>query len=168
MAVTGLWVSGATPLTARIPTKGEYSKCALGGFGIEFRISSMQQIQPIVDFIATLHCELQNAATMTQAIQDLDLKISQLQARKAKLIARETIAQRRTRTRQCIIVGAWVLENRPLWADEVKTALTRRQDRECFGLTEEPVSVVGQGGKGMVTGEQSFSPTVPVVVDFLL
>ena len=104
---------------------------------------------------------------MTQSIQDLDLKISQLQARKAQLTARETAAQRKARTRQAIIIGAWVLENRPSVAEEAKSALTRKQDRECFGLAEEPMSVVGQGGKGMVTGEQSL-PTVPVIVDFLL
>lgn len=136
---------GALPLTARIPAKWEYSKCALGGFGIEFRISSMQQIQPIVDFIATLHCELQNAATMTQAIQDLDLKISQLQARKAQLTARGNAAQRKARTRQAIIIGAWILENRPSVAEEAKNALTRKQDRACFGLAEEPG--VGRGSR---------------------
>ena len=105
---------------------------------------------------------------MNQAIQDLDLKISQLQARKAKLAARETAAQRKTRTRQAIIIGSWILENRPSVAEEAKNALTRKQDRECFGLAAGPVSVVDRGGKGMVTGEQSFSPTVPVSVDFVL
>ena len=105
---------------------------------------------------------------MIQAIQDLDLKISQLQARKAKLTARENSVQRKARTRQAIIIGAWVLENRPSVAEEAKSALTRKQDRECFGLATGPMSVVDRGGKGMVTGDESFSPRVPVIVDFVL
>ncbi len=75
---------------------------------------------------------------MPQGIDSIDKQIEQLKARRHKLLARETATQRKERTRQAIVVGSWIIEHRPQWADEVRRSLVRPQDRAVFGLS--PVS----------------------------
>ena len=74
---------------------------------------------------------------MAQRIEDLDKRIEQLRARRQKLVARESVKARSLRTRQAVIIGTWIMGNRPELAEEVVRQLTRPQDRAAFGL-EEP------------------------------
>lgn len=68
-----------------------------------------------------------------RTIAELDKKLEQLKARKAQLLARESTTQRRLRTRQAIILGGWLLANRPEIVEEVKAHLVRPQDLSAFG-----------------------------------
>ena len=68
-----------------------------------------------------------------RTIEELDKKLEQLKARKAQLLARESTTQRRVRTRQAIILGGWLLANRPEIVEEVKAQLVRPQDLSAFG-----------------------------------
>lgn len=68
-----------------------------------------------------------------RTIAELDKKLEQLKARKAQLLARESTTQRRQRTRQAIILGGWLLTNRPEIVEEVKAQLVRPQDLSAFG-----------------------------------
>lgn len=67
-----------------------------------------------------------------RTIEELDRKLEQLKARKAQLLARESSTQRRLRTRQAIILGGWLLANRPEIVEEVKAQLVRPQDLSAF------------------------------------
>lgn len=68
-----------------------------------------------------------------QTIAELDRRLDQLRMRKAELVARENATLRRTRTRQAVILGTWMLSNRPEWVEEVKSMLNRPQDLAVFG-----------------------------------
>ena len=68
-----------------------------------------------------------------RTIAELDKKLEQLKARKAQLLVRESTTQRRLRTRQAIILGGWLLANRPEIVEEVKAQLMRPQDLSAFG-----------------------------------
>ena len=68
-----------------------------------------------------------------RTIAELDKKLEQLKARKAQLLVRESTTQRRLRTRQAIILGGWLLANRPEIVEEVKAQLVRPQDLSAFG-----------------------------------
>lgn len=74
-----------------------------------------------------------------QTIAELDKRLEQLRLRKAKLVAREGATQRRIRTRQAVILGAWMLSHRPDWVAEAKSLLDRPQDLAVFGCA--PVTV---------------------------
>lgn len=82
---------------------------------------------------------------MHQTIQDLDEKIAQLKARKAQLAAQKNAAERKSRLRKIIILGAWVLENKPSIVADCKVSLHRPQDRRAFGMPE--IAIPSTGGE---------------------
>jgi hypothetical protein len=67
-------------------------------------------------------------------IEIIDRRLEQLKARRSQLLARENAALRRLRTRQAIILGTWLLSERPDVVDLIKTRLVRPQDRQAFDL----------------------------------
>jgi hypothetical protein len=74
---------------------------------------------------------------MSRNIEDLDKRIDQLRARRQKLVARESVKARSLRTRQAVIIGTWIMGNRPELAEEVVGQLTRPQDLQAFGRTPQ-------------------------------
>lgn len=64
----------------------------------------------------------------------LELKIKQLKARHAKLLAHENSIERAKRTRQAIIIGSWLMANDPQRVEQIIAGLTRDQDRSAFDL----------------------------------
>jgi len=71
---------------------------------------------------------------MAKTIAELDQEIKQLQARKQKLATLEAAAERKRLERQKIILGGWLMSQRPDMVEHIKGALTRPQDRAAFGL----------------------------------
>lgn len=71
---------------------------------------------------------------MARTVADIDKEIEQLRARRATLVAKESDAERRIRTRQAAILGGWLLANDPALVETIKNKLTRDQDRNAFGL----------------------------------
>lgn len=76
-----------------------------------------------------------------QTIAELDKRLEQLRLRKAKLVAREGATQRRIRTRQAVILGAWMLSHRPAWVEEAKSLLDRPHDLAVFGCAPAVVDI---------------------------
>lgn len=52
--------------------------------------------------------------------------------------ARESKARRAAETRQKIIIGGWVMKNRPELVEEVKKSLSRPVDLAAFQVKETP------------------------------
>lgn len=71
---------------------------------------------------------------MAKTIAELDQEIKQLQARKQKLATLEAAAERKRLERQKIIIGGWLMSQRPDLVSEIVGQLTRPQDRAAFGL----------------------------------
>ena len=71
---------------------------------------------------------------MAKTIAELDQEIKQLQARKQKLATLEAAAERKRLERQKIILGGWLMSQRPDLVSEIVGQLTRPQDRALFGL----------------------------------
>jgi len=68
--------------------------------------------------------------------QAISQKISQLQNQLDQELARESEAERKLRSRQAIILGTWLMKNKPERALEIANqALRRPQDRAAFGLS---------------------------------
>lgn len=89
---------------------------------------------------------------MSTNLENLTKRIEQLSARKSQLVALENRSLRKIKTRQAIIIGAWVLQNRPRWADEIKGEITRRQDLAAFGIIEVPLPAGFRNARGGVPG----------------
>jgi hypothetical protein len=70
-------------------------------------------------------------------LDEIDKRIEQLRKRKQKLLARESVKARSLLTRQSVILGNWLMSNRPDLVEQIKAQLTKPQDRAPFGL-EEP------------------------------
>ena len=70
---------------------------------------------------------------MAKTIAELDQEIKQLQARKQKLATLEAAAERKRLERQKIILGGWLMSQRPDLVSEIVGQLTRPQDRALFG-----------------------------------
>lgn len=67
--------------------------------------------------------------------QAISQKIAQLQNQLDQELARESEAERKLRSRQAIILGSWLMANKPERALEIANqALRRPQDRAAFGL----------------------------------
>lgn len=64
----------------------------------------------------------------------IQLKINQLKAQHAKLIARDSAKERAHRTRQAVIIGTWVMANDPALTAKIVAGLTRDQDKLAFGV----------------------------------
>lgn len=64
----------------------------------------------------------------------LELKIKQLKARHAKLLARESSIERAKRTRQAVIIGSWLMANDPQRVQQIIAGLTRDQDKAAFDI----------------------------------
>lgn len=70
----------------------------------------------------------------SNTLANIDSKLEQLREQRNQLVARESHAKRKLRTRQMIIIGAWVLNKHPEWVLPIAKLQERRQDREAFGL----------------------------------
>jgi hypothetical protein len=68
------------------------------------------------------------------SIESIDLKLQQLKNRRAQLLARQSVAERKRSTRQAIIVGKWLMARKPEIVEAISKALERDQDRAAFGL----------------------------------
>ena len=71
---------------------------------------------------------------MPRTVTDIDKEIELLKAKRAALVARESNAQRRIRTRKAAILGGWIMANDPHLAERIASRLVRDQDRRAFGL----------------------------------
>jgi hypothetical protein len=68
------------------------------------------------------------------SIESIDLKLQQLKNRRAQLLARQSVAERKRSTRQAIIVGKWLMAKKPEIVVAISKVLERDQDRAAFGL----------------------------------
>lgn len=73
-----------------------------------------------------------------QDIIAIERQIERLKNRKAQVLAKDASAERRRRTRQNIIVGAWVQQHRPEMIEQVRASLNREQDRAVFLGARQP------------------------------
>ena len=64
----------------------------------------------------------------------LELKIKQLKAQHAKLMARENSIERAKRTRQAVIIGSWMMANDSVRVAQIIANLTRDQDKAAFDI----------------------------------
>lgn len=71
---------------------------------------------------------------MTDKIKALDDQIKKLQERKNKMLAKAQSEVRKKRTRQAVILGAWLIEKRPDLVEQIKAQLVRPQDLAAFGI----------------------------------
>ncbi|RYG21243.1 MAG: hypothetical protein EON93_26115 [Burkholderiales bacterium] len=78
---------------------------------------------------------------MSKRIEDIDRQLEQLKARRAALLAQDETRERRRRTRMAIILGTWLMSNRPDLVDHVKGQLVRPQDRRAFGIGDVDMHV---------------------------
>lgn len=65
-------------------------------------------------------------------ITAIERQIERLKNRRAAVLAKDAATERRRRTRQHIIVGAWIHQHRPDLILQVQASLTRAQDRAVF------------------------------------
>lgn len=76
-----------------------------------------------------------SAHGVNMSIQDIaaiERQIERLKNRRAAVLAKDAATERRRRTRQNIIVGAWIQQHRPEMILEIQATLTRDQDRAVF------------------------------------
>lgn len=85
---------------------------------------------------------------MTKRIQDIDRQLEQLKARRAALLAQDETRERRRRTRMAIILGTWLMSNRPDLVEQVKGQLARPQDRRTFGIVDVDMHVQSAAALG--------------------
>lgn len=71
---------------------------------------------------------------MTAKLAAIEKRLAQLQVQKQQLQAQEARRARAKRAQQVAILGGWLMANRPDLVEEIKRALTRKQDRAAFGL----------------------------------
>ncbi len=67
-------------------------------------------------------------------LSDIDEKIAQLRALRQQVASREAMNARRDRSRQCSILGEWLLSHEPSKVQEIVQRLERDQDRKTFGF----------------------------------
>jgi hypothetical protein len=65
-------------------------------------------------------------------LDSIERQIQRLKNRRATVLAKDASMERRRRTRQNIIIGAWIQEHQPDMIEKIKSALTRDQDRAVF------------------------------------
>jgi hypothetical protein len=69
-----------------------------------------------------------------QDIAAIERQIERLKNRRTAVLAKDAATERRRRTRQNIIVGAWIQQHRPEMILEIQATLTRDQDRAVFRI----------------------------------
>ncbi|MCV2366578.1 hypothetical protein [Roseateles oligotrophus] len=69
-----------------------------------------------------------------QNIEAIEQQLIRLKNRRAQLLARESDAARKRRTRQAVIIGTWIMTNKPELATAIARKLPREQDRATFGF----------------------------------
>ena len=84
-------------------------------------------------------------------LAEIDAKLAALQAEKRQLDARRIADDRASRTRQNVIVGAWIAKHEPETFERVRNSLVRAQDRKAFGLA----LLAGEGAEALPSDQDS-------------
>jgi lipid II:glycine glycyltransferase (peptidoglycan interpeptide bridge formation enzyme) len=77
----------------------------------------------------------ENTETSTKKhpkLEQIEQKIKQLKAQKAAIDAKSSKLERAKKTRQKIVIGAWIIANEPQKVIQIVASLTREQDRKAF------------------------------------
>lgn len=75
-------------------------------------------------------------------IDSIERQIQRLKNRKAAVLAKDADAERRRRTRQNIIIGAWVQRHQQDMIEIIKSTLTRPQDISAFQASQPRTKVM--------------------------
>lgn len=129
-------------LTARIPASPEYSKCALQVIALRL-MGQMNWCNPRraarkanEQFIYCTDDPYPKSIMQPNKVESIKQRITQLENRLTQELARESDVARKRRSRQAIILGTWLMKNKPERALEIADqALRRDQDRAAFGLS---------------------------------
>jgi hypothetical protein len=129
-------------LTARIPASPEYSKCALRVIVLrhmsQMNWCNLPGAAPKAQgqFIYCTDDPYPKSIMQPNKVESIKQRITQLENRLSQELARESDAARKLRSRQAIILGTWLMKERPGDARAIADkGLRRDQDRAAFGLS---------------------------------
>jgi hypothetical protein len=70
----------------------------------------------------------------SRSIESIDIKLQQLKNERSQLLARKCDKERKSSTRQAIIIGKWLMARKPELVTAIAKVLERKQDRAAFNL----------------------------------